>query len=187
MKQLFVVIALLMIFASCGFAQEGDWSEPVNGIRARLSVYTPDELNPRCYRVLIEIQNVSPFAGQMKIRYSPERVTFQVADKTGKRFLERSNNPWSGQGGTGWEPTLLPNGGTIKFPIHLPGTGYRLTDTAILDMGAGQTWMIPQDGTTYFLSGRFQLERQNGDHPYNPYIDWSGTLLLPPVEIPIRE
>jgi hypothetical protein len=183
-KSSFLILVFILILGISISAQEPTWSEPVKGLRARLLIYTSDKTDLPFYRVWIEMQNVSPFGGQMKIKYSPERTSFQVTDKSGKQSLERSPNPWSGQGAAGWEPTLLSWGGTIKFPINLHGTGYRLTDRAIIDMGPGQTWMISPDGTTYFLSGKLRLERQNGDHRY---MDWSGTLELPSVEIPIRE
>jgi hypothetical protein len=54
----------------------------------------------------------------------------------------------------------------------------------IVDAGPSEAWIIPQDGTIYWLSGKLTVGKQTGDHPYK---DWSGTIELPKVEIPNRK
>jgi hypothetical protein len=80
-----------------------------------------------------------------------------------------------------WEPTLLPYRGTMRFQISFPGLGHRPTDKAIVDLGQSRTWIVPQDGSTHWLSGSLRIDRLKTDHPI---MDWTGTLELPSVEIP---
>ena len=55
------------------------------------------------------------------------------------------------------------------------------TDKVIVDVGSSKSWVIPQDGTMHYLSGSLTIQREKSDHPY---MDWSGTLEVPTVEIP---
>ena len=92
-----------------------------------------------------------------------------------------ANEPYDGMSPL-WEPTLLPYAGTIKFQVTFPGLGYHPNnDKVILDVGPSRAWIVPQDGSAYWLSGKFTVEKQKGDHPY---ANWSGTIELPKVEIP---
>lgn len=178
-KHVLVVLALAML-VGCASHDEATWSAPVNGLRARLIVL-PSETNrtPFC-RVLIEMQNVADVAGQLKIRFNPDRLKLRVTDQAGKE-LQVANGSYDGSVPL-WDPTLLPMGGTIKFRISFPGLGYHPdTDKVIVDVGPLQAWVIPQDGSTYWLSGNLVIDHQVGDHPY---MDWSGTLELPKVAIP---
>jgi hypothetical protein len=158
-----------------------DWSKPVNGLRARLSVLPPKEKDTPFCRVFLELENTSDVAGQKKIRFSPEKLSLKVTDKEGKELLRPASGAYDGISPL-WEPIALPYAGSIKFQVSFPGLGYHPeTDKVIVDVGAEQAWVIPQDGTAYSLAGSFSIERQQSDHPS---MDWSGTLELPMVEIP---
>ena len=175
------LLGFLLLAVSSAFASDNEapWSPPVNGLRARLLILPAEIPNSPFCRVLIEMQNVDDVAGQKKIRFSPDRIDLHVVDKSG-RELPVANEPYDGMSPL-WEPTLLPYAGTISFQISFPGLGYRPGDNVIVDVGPSKAWVIPQDGSTYTLSGRFSVQEQQGDHPR---IDWSGTLELPKIEIP---
>lgn len=168
--------------ASVSLASDDDvtWSPPVNGLRARLVVLPPTGTNTPFCRVLIEIQNTDEVAGQKMIRFSPDKLDLHVTDKAGK-VLPVANEPYDGTSPL-WEPTLLPYAGTIRFQISFPGLGYHpAKDKTIVDVGQGKAWIVPQDGSVYWLSGKLVIPKEQGDHPH---IVWSGTLELPKVEIP---
>jgi hypothetical protein len=180
MKKAVLLFFFLLILAEGAAAQEAAWSKPVNGLRARLLILPSDRRDSPFCRVFIEMQNVSNSGGQMRIRFKPDLIVFEVTDRSGKPLLKPNAVFWDGLV-PGWETTQLPWTGTIKFQISFPGAGYRPTDKVVVDMGAGRTWAIPQDGGEYKLSGKLTIARQNGDHPY---IDWNGTIELPAVKIP---
>lgn len=155
------------------------WSEPVNGLRGRLIVLPSEKPHQPFCRVYIELENVSDVAGQKKIRFNPDKLTLAVTDIGGKR-LPVANGPYDGMAPL-WEPILLPFDGTTKFRISFPGLGYKPeTDKVIVDVGPSRSWIVPQDGA-YYLSGTLSIKKKKGDHPY---MDWSGTLVLPGVAIP---
>jgi hypothetical protein len=175
------VAVFVLLAASAALASDNDtaWSTPVNGLRARLLVVPAKKPDLPFCRILIEMENVDDVAGQKKIRFSPDRLELHVTDESGKE-LPVANGPYDGMSPT-WEPTLLPYAGTIKFQISFPGLGYNpVTDKVIVDVGPFKSWIIPQDASEYWLSGKLTVDKQKGDHPR---MDWTGSLNLPKVKI----
>lgn len=176
-----VAISLLQTWVVEASGEGDGWSEPVNGLRARLAVLPPQKKDSPFCRVFIEFENTADVAGQKKIRFSPEKLSLKVTDHTGGKTMPPANAPYDGIAPL-WETIALPYAGSIKFQVSFPGLGYHPeTDKVIVDVGVEQAWVIPQDGTAYSLAGSFSVERQQSDHPS---MDWSGTLELPMVKIP---
>jgi hypothetical protein len=176
------IATILLLLASPVLASADDAgrSRPVQGLRARLSVLASKDTNSPFCRVIIELQNVEAVLGQKKIRFTPDRLALRVSDKHGK-VLSPVIREYDGVS-PNWEPIALPYAGTIRFQISFPGLGYRpREDKVIVDVGPSRAWVIPQDGSTYFLAGRLSIEPEESGHPV---MDWSGTLELPGVEIP---
>jgi hypothetical protein len=166
--------------AALASGDDAAWSKPVKGLRGRLQVLPSQKADSPFCRVFIEFENVDDVAGQKRIRFSPDKLSLRVTDKEG-RELALANGDYDGMSPL-WETIALPYAGSMRFKISFPGLGYRPgTDKVIVDVGARKAWVIPQDGTSYFLSGSLSIEREKSDHPY---MDWSGTLELPKVEIP---
>ena len=69
----------------------------------------------------------------------------------------------------------------MRFQVSFPGLGFRPEDKLIIDAGTENAWVVPQDGTTYYLSGSLTIPGEKGDRPF---LDWSGTIGLPQAEIP---
>jgi hypothetical protein len=176
------ILCVFLLWGSIALAagRKPAWSPAVNGLRARLTVLPPEEAGSPFCRILIELENVADTAGQKKIRFTPGKLALRVMDETGNN-LPSANGPYDGMTPL-WEPTLLPYRGFIRFQISFPGLGYNpATDKVIIDVGSSGIWVIPQDGSAYYLSGTLTVPGEPGDHPYT---DWSGTLVLPKVKIP---
>jgi hypothetical protein len=172
-----LILMLLMAATALAAGDDTSWSKPLKGLRARLLVLQQTN-SPFC-RVFLEFENVDDVAGQKKIRFAPGKLALRVRDKDGKE-LALANGPYSGMAPL-WEPIALPHAGSMTFQISFPGLGYSAKDKVIVDVGSQKAWVIPQDGSTYWLSGSLTIEKEKSDHPY---MDWSGTLELPRVEIP---
>lgn len=172
---------MLLGISSLTASQESvAWSKPDNGLRGRLLVLSSEKTDSPFCRIFIELQNVADVMGQRRIRFNPEKLELEVTDKKGKLPLTL---PGAYSAMTPlWETTLLPYASTMRFQVSFPGMGYQpATDKVIVDIGPSKTWVIPQDGSVYYLSGTFSVSREKSDHPH---MDWSGTLNLPKVEIP---
>jgi len=178
MKTHFTLLVLLVAATALAAGDDAGWSKPIKGLRARLVVPSSMADLPFC-RVFIEFENVDDVMGQKRIRFAPGKLTLRVHDKDGKE-LALANGPYDGMSPL-WETIALPYAGSLKFQISLRGLGYSAKDKVIIDVGADKAWVIPQDGSTYFLSGSLTIEKGKSDHPY---MDWSGSLELPRVEIP---
>lgn len=178
MKRLSLLF-LVMISTAPAFDENAEWSQPDNGLVVRLFILPPLKSQPPFCRVFIEFKNIDEVMGQKNIRFAPGALRLRVADRSGKELpaARRSYNGMSPK----WEPILLPYAGNMRFQVSFPGLGYRATDRAIVDIGFGQSWILPPDGSKYYLSGCLAIRRESGDHPR---MVWHGTLLLPEIEIP---
>ena len=156
------------------------WSHPVRGLRARLAVLPPLKAESPFCRVMLEFENVADASGQIRIRFAPERLRLQVTDRSG-RVLTLAGRSYDGFTPT-WEAIALPFGGTVRFQVSFPGLSFRPDEKVIVDAGAENAWVIPQDGTQYFLSGSLTIPAAPGDRAV---LDWSGTIGLPKAEIPV--
>lgn len=176
------ILSAFLLAASIvvGADDQAGWSSAVNGLRARLVVLSPASASTPFCRVMIEMQNMSDVAGQVKIPFTPDRLDLHITDESGKE-LALANDPYDGIT-PDWEPILLPMEGTIKFRISFGGLGYRSgTDKVIVDIGPSKVWVVPQNKKSYWLSGKFTVKGKEGDHPL---MDWSGTIDLPKTKIP---
>ncbi len=119
--------------------------------------------------------------GQKKIRFALDKLKLRVTSTSGNELPPPTVMAYDGMTPL-WEMIALPCCGTIRFLISFPGLGYHPgTDKVIVDVGLGDVWVIPQDGATYYLSGRLSIQKENGDHPS---MGWSGIIELPKVKIP---
>jgi hypothetical protein len=180
MKLIGIAILLPLIGAAALASDDAGWSQPVKGLRGRLLVLPPQNGDSPFCRVLIEFENVDSVLGQKKIRFSPDKLSLKVTDKNGKELPP----PLGAYEGVSplWETIALPSEGSIRFRISIHGLGHDpRRDKVIVDVGSDKAWVIPQDRTTYFLSGSLSIPGEKSDHPH---MDWSGTLAFPKVEIP---
>ena len=179
MKNTFIMILLADATVLATDDNDG-WSKVVKGLRARLLVLPSQTADSPFCRVFIEFENVDNVIGQKRIRFTLEKLALRVSDKDGKE-LTLASYPYDGIKPL-WETIALPYAGRLKFQISYQGSAYNpKSDKVIIDVDAREAWVIPQDGSTYYLSGTLSIEREAADHPY---LDWSGTLELPKVEIP---
>jgi hypothetical protein len=156
------------------------WSRSVNGLRARLSVLPSEQPGSPICRVFIEMENVGKGIGPMKVSFHTDKLEPSVISATTHKPLGRVNPPYSGFA-PNWEPIPIPYAGSIRFEISYPGMGVSRDARAAIDIGSSNTWVIPAEGS-YLLSARFEIPAEKGDHPY---LNWSGTLELPRVRIPV--
>ena len=175
-----ILILLFLVVSAVASTDDADWSKSMNGLRGRLLVLPSQKADSPFCRIFIEVENVDDVTGQKKFRFSRDNLVLRVTDKEGKG-LALANYPYDGIS-PDWETIALPYAGSIRFQISFPGSGYSPgIDRSIVDVGSRQTWVIPQDDTTYYLSGSLSIKQQKSDHPK---FDWSGTLEFPRVEIP---
>lgn len=175
----FLAVIIFTLLLSPLWAAEPEWSESVNGVRARLLLER--QKDSPFLKIFIEIQNTSDVAGMKKIRFTPAAIQIQVTDESGTP-LKRSSNPYDGMSPI-WEPLQLPYEGMMRFQISFPGLGYQPTrDRTIIDLGPRSSWIIPND-QIYYISGAMAIPKQADDHLHS---DWNGTLNFSKIPIPTK-
>jgi hypothetical protein len=181
MKLFFLFIFLVFPFLQTVHATDDNspWSRADNGLRGRLAVVVPAKGNAPFFRIFVELQNVADVLGQVKINFSPTKMTFKITSKDGA-VLAPDQGPYDGMI-VGWVPIFLPFDGTIKFPIECQGLAVPPGTKAIIDLDSPRIWIIPQDGKTYFISASLTTPEDKSDHSA---MIWHGTLNFPPAKIP---
>ena len=198
---LFLLTPLLLQAAD----EQVNWSQPVKGLRARLFISSsrdPDfDYN---FQVYLQFENVGEVGNLGTIRiektfqYSEMGLALEVTDATGQK-LPRVG-PGVGDEMVPGYNLCLPFGGNLAFPI---GYGWAAIPSYPLSIDGPLTpamlqgkylkissllgWVIPTTGSgTYYLSGTFSTKfpRPNPPRNLNVRLNWEGTLVLPPVEIP---
>ncbi len=172
-----MLFSLLLAFAAPAPAETPAWSEPVNGLQARLSFARKPAVNGTpIIATYLELKNVSDVGNVMEIPIDPEKTHFTVTDSAGKD-VEPSNGPFDGisvEVGV----LRLPHDSSLRFNISSNGAGIPKDQAGMLDLGAARDWVFKSgDQGTYCLEGRFTVEKGKDR-------SWAGTVELPKVKIP---
>jgi hypothetical protein len=153
------------------------WSQPVNGLRARISLVPDYHGDSPFFRVFLEMQHVAKDIGHRNIRFSPSRLDLRVVDQSGGEVpaVEPMYNGFSPD----WKEFSISYKGTTKLNISYPGAGYLRPDSMAIDLGPWRIWRLALGGN-YFVTAKLVIPSQKDDHPF---LDWSGTLEMPMLVI----
>jgi hypothetical protein len=154
------------------------WSEPVNGLQARLSFVRKEAVNGTpIIAAYLELKNVSDVGNVMEVPLDPEKIHFTVTDAVGKE-VKPANGPYDGISVDDLGALRLPYDSCLRFNISCCGAGIPRDQAGLLDLGACRDWVFKSgDRGTYYLQGRFTVEKGKDR-------SWSGTVDLPKVKVP---
>jgi hypothetical protein len=176
------------------------WSPTVQGLRARL--YTLPSTEPeydKTYDVWIEIQEVGLDTSlglehkAVTLRYVTDNQQFQVDVTDGKGGAVPQSNPGAPvDEQVGAQDLIIPPKGDLTFPIayggsspHHPPPGALTPRGRLLVFDVTREWLISFDGGPYHLAASLVVSKSDGQLPNaSPYRGWTGTLVLPPIELP---
>jgi len=162
--------------AEPGISAEGTWSNPVNGLQARLLVKSRGKVRGTdVLDLVLELRNTS--RKPVSVRNNPNAVSLKITDTEGKPVRQ-----------VGFEssgPGQHPQWGTIPRDSYLGFSLYPHTAVGIPG-DAGAFLVINHSGWT-FQAGEFTLRatlkiQNDGDQLPNV---WSGTIRLPEVKIAV--
>jgi hypothetical protein len=164
------------------------WSQPVKGLRARL-FFSPnrDPETDNSYQVYIQFENVGVVGNLGLIReertfsYSEQGLALDLTDANDQKLPVK---PLAIFDGFILSMNLcVPFGGNLTFPIgHISGSGRKE-----IVISPFLTWDISSMRPgAHYLSGTFTTKFPRPNPPRNIAVrmNWEGTLILPPVEIP---
>jgi hypothetical protein len=162
----------------------GEWSQPTNGLRARLAFAEDAKLYGTRMGVLyLELQNVS-LGDTMYVYYRAASSPFrcELRDSAGK------TNETTGCAYDGWIPApcwlSLPHDSLLRFRVTLGGFAVPRDGGLFIAGCVSDCWAIPSSATNdYFLSGTLSVAAPKDET--RPRV-WEGTLKLPLVRIPVK-
>ena len=165
---------------AAGGDDDTDWSSPVNGLQARLSLGRREVLNGTpLIATYLELRNTADVANVIEVPFSADAIQFEVVDSD-DRLLASKSGPYD-------ELTVevgmlrLPHDSYLRFDISHHGAGVPKNQAALLDLGAFHVWVFsPGDKHSYYLRGRFSVDPRKDR-------TWSGIIEMPKVKIPTAE
>ena len=177
------VLALSLFSATptvTGRTDDADWSPPVNGLQARLSLAKRRVSNGTpLITTYLELRNTAGVANVMEVPFSADAIQFEVVDSEDRLLAPTSSHydELSVEVGI----LRLPHDSYLLFDISHHGAGVPKNQAALLDLGDLHVWVFsPGDKRSYYLRGRFSVDPRKDR-------TWSGVIDMPKVKIPIAE
>ena len=177
---LLLLILFEMIAAPAQTEQVGGWSQPVDGLRGRLSAKEDKPFHgTRIIAVYLELENVSDVGNPMEIYFDPTRsVESNVVDASGKDLSQPPNGADVITPQAFW--LALPNDGSLRFRVSVSGYGVYENSGTNVQMNSGNWVIKPSDKGKYFLKAKFVSQPPKTDRRRS----WHGSLDLPDLLIP---
>jgi hypothetical protein len=185
-----IVVLMITTFgtSATAAAAEGDgqatWSEPSNGLRARLGMRRSHVSNGTgIVATYLELNNVGDAGSPMLVTVTPQSMTFRVTD-AGGRDVPTPSGPSAYSGRSfGTPEVVLPNDSSIRFRIGPLGWGIPADQAALVDLGPIFGRVLPRDGKAYYLQAVLEIAEAKDDRAQRG-TRWHGRLDLPRVRIP---
>ena len=151
----------------------GDWSQPVNGLQARLAI---ENWRDPIVGVYLELRNVKDLLNTMTVPIDAERIDLELQDDNGNKV------PIAGLPRSGPVVELkdfqLPFESSLR--VNLSVTTVGIPDVNAMIALRSHSWLL-KDGhpATYRLQAAFRAEKpERFSHAL-----WHGELLVPPVKV----
>lgn len=179
MRGIFLILSLAVVF-SLRAAEDGDatWSPVDNSLRARFVIETGPAEEWPFYRVFLEIQNTQ---SERHLVFNMRELTYTLTDKDGHVRPQLNVGSYDNFIQSWREPLILPLRSTLRFQISSVGPGFTPTEPGAIDLCGYGMWNISQASLPLYLSGTLTIPKDPAD-TLNHH--WSGTLVIPPAEVP---
>lgn len=158
----------------------GDWSAAVGPLKARLVAYRTEPSNGTpIITVYVDLRNVAGGDNTVEFNLDKASITWKVTDVSGKALA-----PISPPGS--WlsvppQKLLLEAGQSGRVRVSKTGAAIAKNRGGQLELGSDRVWVFKgSDENAYSLSGTINVQ------PTGVRGEWSGTINLPSVKIPIK-
>ena len=158
---------------------EGQWSQPVNGLRARFK-FSRNDSGKRSVRIepYIELHNSSDVIGNISIAIKKDEIEYQLKNKEGAD-VPKGMILYSG---------FFADFGVLQIPhnsyllLNVTGAGLMTSKDVVchIDLGGTNCWSFTKDSTgDAFLEGKIVIDNAGGK-------TWSGELVVPKTKVPLQ-
>ena len=158
---------------------EGQWSQPVNGLRARFK-FSRNDSGKRSVRIepYIELHNSSDVMGNISIAIKKDKIEYQLTNKEGAD-VPQGNILYSG---------FCTDFGLLQIPhnsylsLNVTGSGLMTGKDVVchIDLGGSNCWSFTKDSIgDAFLEGKIVINNADGK-------TWFGELVVPKTKVPLQ-
>jgi len=186
LRESILLTVLVTLGPACRPKSEGSsWSEPVNGIQARLVVATSEVINDTpIISTYLALRNVSDMANPIRIDWADAEITFAVINEAGNP-IPRAMGPSYNGCYAPLSEIVLPHDSTLTFNISRRGLGIPAGKAALIDLGIPDCWILEKTGREkYFLMGTLNIT-DKGDRGSEYERSWKGRIEIPKIRIPL--
>jgi len=150
----------------------GDWSEPVNGLQARLAV---ENWRDPMVGIYLELRNVKDLGNTMTVPADAQQIKFELKDVDGKN-ISQAGLPRSGPV-VELKDFQLPFDSSLRFNLSVTTVGVPNVNAMIALRS--HAWTLDELPASYRLSASFNVERpEKFSHTL-----WYGKIQVPPVRV----
>ena len=158
---------------------EGQWSQPVNGLRARFKFLRNDS-GKRAVRIepYIELHNSSDVIGNISVVIKKDKIEYRLTNNEGNN-VPKGMIRYSG---------FVADFGLVQIPhnsylsLNVTGSGAIIGKDVVchIDLGVPNCWSFTKSSTDdAFLEGKIFIEDVGAK-------TWSGELAIPRTKVPLH-
>lgn len=151
----------------------GDWSQPVNGLQARLAI---ENWRDPMVGVYLELRNVKDLGNTMTVPVDAQRIDFELLDAGGSQ-VPVPGLPRSGPV-VDLKDFQLPFDSSLRFNLSVSTVG--VPDVTAMIALRSHAWLLNDEApATYQLRASFKAEKPDRfSHTL-----WHGEIHVPPVKV----
>jgi hypothetical protein len=159
----------------------GEWSQAVGPLEGRLVLSRSRVSNGTpIITARLDLKNVSGGDNTVEFNLDRATTTWTVTDADGKDVAPTSP-PGNWLSGPGQKITLAAGEGG-RLVLSKSGAGIAPNRNGHLELGSDRVWVFDRtDKKTYYLQGKIEVK------PTGERRQWSGTLTLPRVKVPLGQ
>lgn len=160
-------------------ANDEGWSDPQNGLQARISLLQrPKTEGPRRIVPYIELRNTRDSNAPLRVRCAPEFLTLELVDARGRLLregllLERSG-PHTHPGTVG-----IPYDSSMRVSLYCSHQGVPPDAPAVIPADAGAWILTSEENSQVFLRARLKADPLEGDRHHL----WHGEIVTQAVVV----
>jgi hypothetical protein len=164
--------------AASSSAERGEWSQEVNGLRARLKLVDKGKLHGTRWLVpYLELRNVRDLINQLEVNIDFRHLKVELVGADGAPVRRGYSLPRSGPT-TELGTIILPHDSSMRVSLECLNWGIPRDAPAMVATDSG-AWVIREDENgKVFLRATLTVEKSNPE-----WKAWGGNLQTPPLKV----
>jgi hypothetical protein len=179
-KSLMGLMCSLLIVTSVAAGEDEmqAWSDPVNGLQARLIlIEKPREYGVRWLVPYLELRNVRDVANAMQVNCGNRHLKIELVDEGGKVVRDGWSLPRSGPA-PDLDTVILPMDSFMRISLECRNWGIRKDAAAMVSTDSGAWHITQEERGKVFLRATM-----TGEESFPRWKQWHGKLQTPSIAV----